>query len=278
MKVHWFTCMAALGVVIAACDRGARPPADSVTQTGASSEDAQWVNELGPVFAIHGDSERTAIVLVPAAPSSAPFDASLMRTAGDSSSTGRIALVDPEMHACGEAPVARVSVAGPSGWTVALAPTVVALMLDSIESLTPADSASLAADVARLASAVATDRESRFAGLPFAVLAAHRVRIGGSTVVVGRAARRIPQEATPLEERTLVIGEQAGSEPFALRYSLRSAGAEEVVEHYLLLAAVRSGDKHFILLESEREGGTRYEILERGAGSWQLRWSRALSC
>ena len=278
MQGRRFVCLGVLSVALAACDRRAQPSADSVAQTGTTSEDAQWVNELGPVFAIHGDSENTAIVLAPSAPTAGPFDASLHRTAGDSAATARITFVDPEMHACGEAPVARVSVAGPAGWTIALAPTVVALKLDSIESLTPADSASLAADVARLASAVATDRESRFAGLPFAVLAAHRVNIGSSTIVVGRAARRIPQEATPLEERTLVIGERSGSGPFALKYSLRSAGAEDVVEHYLLLGAVRAGEKYFVLLESEREIGTRYEILERAAGGWQLRWSRALSC
>jgi hypothetical protein len=111
------------------------------------------------------------------------------------------------------------------------------------------------------------------------VLAAHRGRVGGSTIVVGRAARRIPQEAAPLEERTLIIGEQAVGGSLALKYSLRSAGAEDSVEHYLLLGAVQAGDKQFFILESERESGTRYEILERAAdGSWRLRWSRALSC
>lgn len=277
MPVRWFACLVVC-VAVAGCDRAAQPARDSVAQTGANNEDAQWVNELGPVFAIHGDSEGTAIVLVPSQPSGGPLDASLIRTAGDSSATGRMTLMDPEMQACGDAPVARISVAGPAGWTVALAPSVVALKLDSIESLSPADSASLAADVARLASAVASDRESRFAGLPFAVLAAHRFKVGGSIVVVGRAARRIPQEATPLEERTLVVGEQTGSQPFTLEYSLRSTGAEDVVEHYQLLAAVRAGDKQFIVLEREREDGTRYEILERTASAWLVRWSRALDC
>jgi hypothetical protein len=268
----------ALSAALAACDRAATPAADSVAQSGETTEDAQWVPELGPMLAIHGDSDNTAIVLFPSVPDSAAFDAALIRPGGDSTTTGRMTLVDPEMHACGEAPVARVSVSGPAGWTIALAPAVTVLRPDSIEGLSPADSAALAAQVSRLASAVASDKESRFAGLPFAVLAAHRVRIGGNSVVVGRAVRRIPQEAAPLEERTLVIGEQAGTEPFALKYSLRSAGAEDTVEHYLLLAAVRAGDKHFIVLESERDGGSRYEILERAAGAWQLRWTRALGC
>ena len=270
-------CIVLSAAALVSCERGAKPPADSVAQSGAATEDSQWVSELGPMLAIHGDSDNTAIVLAPSEPSSA-FEAALFRPGGDSTATGRMTLVEPEMHACGEAPVARVSMSGPAGWTIALAPSVVALKPDSIESMSAADSSALAADVARLASAVATDKESRFAGLPFAVLAAHRVHIGNSTVVIGRAARRIPQEAAPLEERTLVVGERSGTEPFALEYYLRSAGAEDTVEHYLLLAVVRAGEKHFIVLESARDGGSRYEILERAAGAWQLRWSRVLSC
>lgn len=269
--------LALSAATLTACERAAKPPADSVAQSGTATEDVQWVTELGPLLGIPGDSESTAILLAPVTPN-APFEAALIRTAGDSTSSARMTVTDPELHACGDAPVARVSGAGPAGWTIALAPTTTALKLDSIESIPAADSANLAADVARLASAVATEKESRFAGLPFAVLAAHRARIAGNTVVVGRAVRRIPQEATPLEERTLVIGEQAGADPFALEYSLRSSGAEDTVEHYLLLAVVRAGEKHFIIIESARDGGSRYEILERAAGSWRLRWSRTLSC
>ena len=266
-------------VVVASCGRDAKPSVDSVAQTGAPGVDAQWVPELGPLFAVPGDSNGTAFLLVPSAPGDVALEVALIRTAGDSTAVARMTIPDPDVQACGDAPVARLSTGGPSGWTIAFAPQVTSLKLDSIESLSPSDSSALAAEIARLASSVATDRESRFTGLPFAVLAAHRVRLGGNAIVVGRAARRIPQEAAPLEERTLVIGEQAAGGSFALKYSLRSAGAEESVEHYLLLGAVQAGDKQFFVLESERESGARYEILERTAdGSWRLRWSRALSC
>ena len=133
--------------------------------------------------------------------------------------------------------------------------------------------------MARLASAVPSEKESRFTGLPFAVLAAHRFSVDADTIVIARVARRIPQEATPLEERTLVVGERSAASPYVVKYSLRSAGAEDVVEHFALLAAVRAAGKSFVVIERERDAGSRYEIVERApGGAWQLRWSRTLGC
>lgn len=266
-------------VLSVSCDRAAKPAADSVAQTGAP-EDATtpWVSELGPVLAVHGDSDNTAVVLFPSDPA-ARIDVSLLRTAGDSSRAARIIAAEGDSAICGDASVARLSAAGPAGWTLALAPSVTAVRLDSIENLSPADSASLAAHVARVASAVPSDVESRFTGLPFAVLAAHRFSTDNNTVVVARVARRIPQEAAPVEERTFLVAERAGAAAFELKYSRRSAGDEDAVQHFMLLAVVRGAGKTFVVLESESEAATRYEIIERTAsGPWRLRWSRTLSC
>lgn len=262
---------------VISCERAKPALPDSVAPTGTPNPDADWVSELGPLFAVPGDSANTAIVLIPSTPTG-PMTAALFRTAGDSTSGTQMSLGESETLVCDVSHLARLSAATPSDWTIALAPSVSALRVDSIESMASADSAALAADIARLASGVPGD-ERRFRGLPFAVLAAYRLRAGNSTIVVGRVARRIPQEATPLEERTLVVGDRTASEPFAIRHSRRSAGTEDNVEHYALLAAIRAGDKHFLIIESERAGGTRYEILERSpAGAWRLRWSRQLSC
>ena len=266
--------------VLVSCDRAAKTPADSVAQTGLPEADeaTPWVSELGPVLAVHGDSDNSAVVLFPPAPA-ARMDVALLRTAGDSSRSARIIAAESDSAVCGEASAARLSAPGPSGWTLAFAPPVTAVRLDSIESLSPADSASLAADIARIASAVPSDKESRFTGLPFAVIAAHRFSSDSSAVIVGRVARRIPQEATPLEERTFLVAERAGSGPFALKYSLRSSGSEDAVEHFLLLAIVQAAGKTFVVVESERETEVRYEIVERtAAGPWRLRWSRTLTC
>lgn len=273
MRVHYGLIAFA---AIVACGKEAPPRSDSVAQSGASSSDVPWVPELGPVFAVPGDSENTAIVLFAASPDSAS-DVALMRTAGDSSAGSRI--TPSELQVCGDVPTAHVTSPGPTGWTIALAPGAAMLRADSIETLSAADSSALAADVARLASAVPNGVESRFTGLPFAVLTAHRVSMDGVTIVIARVARRIPQEATPLEERTILIGERRAAGPFALKYSRRSSGAEDVVDHFALLGAVRARGKHFVITEGERETGSRYEILERSAaGGWQIRWARVLSC
>jgi hypothetical protein len=262
--------------IVGACARADKPAPDSVAQSGVASEDTRWVEELGPIFAIPGDTDHTAIVLFPSSPAE-QASVALLRTAGDSTTAARIRIT-PDSGVC-DAATASFSTAGPSGWTVAFTPSVTAIRLDSIESLSPADSAALTTDVNRLASAVPNARESRFTGLPFGVLAAHRFSLDGSTVVIARVARRIPQEATPLEERTFMIGERSASSPFALKYSLRSSGAEDVVEHFALLAVVRAADKPFVVIESERESGPRYEIVERApTGTWQLRWSKTLGC
>lgn len=274
MKLHLLVLGPALMAL--ACGKEPQPRTDSVAQSGAAGTDAKWVAELGPMLAIPGDSEHTAIVLFPHSPEDSS-DVALMRTAGDSSVTAR--LVPTELQVCGDAATARLSSNGPDGWSVALAGGATTVRMDSIESLSAADSAALAADVARLASTVPNDAESRFAGLPFGVLAAHRMSVAGTSIVVARVARRIPQEATPLEERTILIGDRSADGPLVLRFSRRSSGAEDAVDHFALLAAVRSGEKVFVILESERGEGSRYDILERSAsGSWTTRWSRALTC
>jgi hypothetical protein len=275
MKAIGVAALLALSVA-GACTRADKPAPDSVAQTGIATEDVRWVDELGPILAVPGDSDHAAIVLFPPSPA-AQASVALMRPAGDSTAMARLT-VAADSGVC-DAASGRTSVPGPPGWTVALAPTVTAIRLDSIESLSPSDSATLAADVARLASAVPSGTESRFTGLPFAVLAAQRFLLDGNTVIIARVARRIPQEATPLEERTFIVGEAGASDPFAVRYSLRSVGAEDTVEHFALLAAVQAAGKAFVLIERERETGSRYEIVERApTGAWQLRWSRTLGC
>jgi hypothetical protein len=262
--------------IVSACTRADKPAPDSVAQSGAANEETSWVQELGPIFAIPGDNDHAAIVLFPSAPAE-QSNVVLFRSGGDSMTAARMRIA-PDSGVC-DAATASFAAPGPSGWTFAFAPSVKAVRLDSIESLSAADSAALAADVARLASAAPSEKDSRFNGLPFAVLAAHRVSLDGSTVIIARVARRIPQEATPLEERTFMIGERSASGPYALRYSLRSTGPEDSVEHFALLGMVQAAGRPFVIIESERDAGSRYEIVERApTGVWQLRWSKTLGC
>jgi len=154
--------------------------------------------------------------------------------------------------------------------------------MDSIESLLSADSARFAADLARLASAQPTTRDSRFAGLPFVVLSARRFEVRGQGIVVAHLVRRLPQEATPLEEHSLVIAERpasAPSSPYGVTYFQRSEGTEETADHYEVLAAIRGAETTFLLLARDQEARTSYEILERAkSGGWRIRWARTLAC
>jgi hypothetical protein len=152
--------------------------------------------------------------------------------------------------------------------------------MDSIEALPSADSARLAAELARLASALPSRSNSRFSGLPFAVLGAHRFVMNGRQFLVGHLVRRLNQEAAPLEERTLVIAERATpSEPYTLTHSARSEGSEETAEHFETLAAVAGREFPLVLLARDQLSRTTYQLLERsGDGVWHARWSRALAC
>jgi hypothetical protein len=148
--------------------------------------------------------------------------------------------------------------------------------MDSIQSLTAGDSASLAATVIRLASALPNDSAGRFNGLPFVVRTVWRFTApDGIQVVVATLARQINQEATPLQERTLLIAErrQSGSDTtFAKAYE------EETIESPEVLAATLLGSNRNAAIVLTRDYGdaSAYGLLERGDdGRWRARWNSA---
>jgi hypothetical protein len=154
--------------------------------------------------------------------------------------------------------------------------------VDSLRAIARSDSASLAPVVFRLSSSVPNSPGERFAGLPFALVDLWRFRASdGATIIVATTKRLINQEDSPLEERTLVVGESDASGAFNLVHSSRSAGPEETVEGSELLAVVSFGPGQVQLVLSHDYGDeTAYGIVERLArGTWKLRWSsRRFSC
>jgi len=271
--------------------RDATPGTDSAADTAGSPVSTpgganEWVAELGPLLIVPSDSSNTGVVLFPAAPSprlvsSGPL--TLFTAAGDSVVT-RAALVVSDSQVCGEAPTVRFNTGTLTEWSVGLlARTVASIRMDSIEALPPSDSLRLAAEVARLASTLPTHRDSRFTGLRFVVLTARLLEAHGQQILLAHLIRRLPQEATPIEERTFIIAERpstaAKAAPFAVAYHLRSEGSEETAEHYDVLSAARGAETILLLLARDRETQTSYEVLERGkTGGWRSRWSRILSC
>lgn len=281
------TLLAYTVVALLACGRREAPPVDTLTDTGrpavATDGSDNWVSELGPLLVVPSDSENAGVVLFPATPtarqiSSAPL---LLLSASGDSARVRASLVLSDSEVCGEAPTIRLTGNVPAAWSVALAGSAVPLRMDSIEALPPPDSARFAADLARLASTVPSGRESRFDGLPFVVLTARRIDSQGKQAVVAHLVRRLPQEATPLEEHTFVIAERPASstnEQYRVSYHQRSEGTEETVDHYDVLAAVRAGEAIFLLIARDQEARTSYDVLERTQSGWRVRWRRTLAC
>lgn len=279
-------CAATLAVL--GCDRrssAARDSlADSTRATSPSTTPAQtWVTELGPVLIVPADTEHAGVVLFPPEPtqglvSSKPL--TLLTAAGDSISTDA-SLVVSDSQVCGEAPLVRLGSSAVQPWSVGLrARTAHVIPMDSIESLPSADSARFAADLARLASALPMPPESRFGGLPFVVLTARRFESHGRQMLAAHLMRRLPQEAAPLEEHTLLIAERlAASDRFVAAYHVRSEGTEDTADQFEVLSAIRGDSTTYLLFARDRTARTVYEIIERGAsGGWRARWSRTLSC
>ncbi len=280
-------CVASLAIL--ACDRSgsvsARDSAGDSARLAQSARDASanWASELGPILVVPADTESAGVVLFPEDPSprlvaSGPL--TLLNAAGDSTSAPA-QLVVSDSQVCGEAPVVQLAGAATDTWSVGLLgrPGRV-IPMDSIEELPSADSARVAADIARLASTLPMPSESRFGGLPFVVLAARRFDVNGRQTLVAHVMRRVPQEAAPLEEHTLLIAERASpADRLEPAFHARSEGGEETTDRFEVLSAIRGDSTIYLIVARDRAARTLYEVLERGSsGGWRVRWSRALSC
>jgi hypothetical protein len=281
--------LSAATLAVVACDRGdssARrdSAADSVATSPSSSDPAErWVSELGPMLVVPADTEGEGIVLFPTEPTEGLVSAkplTLLTSAGDSSAAAA-ALVVSDSQVCGEAAMVRFRGPVVQPWSVGLlARSGATIPMDSIEGLPSADSAKFAADLARLASALPMPPGSRFGGLPFVVVRARRFDAAGRQMLVAHLMRRLPQEAAPLEEHFLVVGERpAPGERFVASYHTRSEGTEETADQFEIMSAIRGDSTTFLLFARDQAARTVYQILERDtSGVWRERWSRTLSC
>ncbi len=177
----------------------------------------------------------------------------------------------------------------PPDWSVAF--TVghaTALPMDSVPVLSEADSAKRAADVARVASALANDTAQSFRGVPFSLRDAHRFTLpSGDTVIAAEVVRRLNQEANPEEEHILIVmerdtapGPNRGPPPYVAVYSERTSGPEDDVETDEVLAGVLLGRGPravpTIVLARDYGDGNSYTLIQRTAPhQWRARWSSA---
>ena len=228
----------------------------------------------GPLLLVAADTPERALVVVP---DSATASQALAAIPHPASATlfGRSGSVQsaelPAVNDSGACVVAQLSAAPPPhGWNIGFIGGVVApLPMDSTEAIAHADSAALVVWVNRLASTVPNDSAGQFAGIPFVVHGMWRFMApGGPQTVVATLSRQLNQEASPMQERTLLIGERnAGDTTYALVYSERSSGLEETVESRDVLAAALLGTNRNPALVVARDFGdaTAYGIIERVA-------------
>ena len=294
-------------VVVAACGDDSAParpdspaalPIDTTAATPATAARSRWEAGYGPALFVTNGNGVVELV-APDITDSTFADSSAWSTVslgGTSrvelfSRAGRVATVRlatatevpaPQLQeSCVGWPALRTLDAVPSQWVAGFAPGhASALPLDSIETLARGDSARVAADAARIASQIPNDTAVAFAGLPFTVRTAYRVRLGGDTVtLIADLTRRIGQEANPREQHLLLVAERASpTAPWQLAWQVRSSGTEEEVETRDLLAAVRlgpAGTPAIVIGVSDNDGVSYQLVTRAAAGRWTERWSSA---
>lgn len=273
------------------------PPPESAVVT--KPEPSPWDSSAGPALFVAGPTPREAFVIAPrftapAALDSAQLDPASIRAlridlfgAGKKVGTAHITttVASSRSDSCRTWPTAQLDL-GP-GDTTSLPPWNVAfesghaveVAVDSIEGLARADSARLAADIARIASALPGDTSAAFRGLPFVVNKAWRARTpAGSTILTAVVVRNVNQEANPRQERILLIAERdsgASITRFTPQYSERIIGPEETLETTDPIAVLLIGaDRHPTVVVTRDTGkGVSYALIERVAGQWQRRWA-----
>lgn len=281
-----FCCVAGVVAGAAACSKpDASPVAGGGTDAPPAAMTGEWPAALGSVLVAPSDTEDLAVVLYPVATDSVAFAKASLALLGPSGDTirARAGVSASDSLHCGDAPVIRLTRKTPLTWSVGLeSREVLPVRSDSMDQLAARDSVFYAAEMARLASAVAPTQESRFTGLPFTLTTLRRLRVAGREIVAAQLVRRVNQEANPAEEHTLVVAERDATRPaaaFVTTHSVRSEGPEDTAEHFDVVATLRAGGTVFLLVSRDRPSGTTYELLERiEAGGWRQRWSRTIAC
>jgi hypothetical protein len=301
----------ALVVVAIACERSAPvpgrkdttipvvpPPESSLVVTPPTST---WDPSAGPALFVAGQIPSEALVLVPeysdsTALDSVRFDLSRLRSVrvdlfatGKRLGTAQIDAVNrpTRTDACRGWPRAQLVPATPDSgslpsWSVAFqAGHAAEVPIDSIEALASPDSARLAADIARIASALPGDTAAMFRGLPFVVTKAWRARLPpNNQVLAAIVVRNVNQEANPRQERLLLVAERdstTATTRYTPVYSERVTGLEETVETTDLVGMVLLGDERLptVVVARDTGNGSSYALIERIGGQWRRRWASA---
>lgn len=178
-------------------------------------------------------------------------------------------------------PQARLSDVVARPWRIGFVKGMVAAIpLDSLETMSAADSVFLTRELARISSAVAEGDDPAYRGLPFAVRKAYRFAFGSTSIIAGDVVRKINEEANPREERLFLLAERplAATAEYGVAFSTRVAGAEDAIRTNEVLGAVRlvRTNRPAIVMSFEYFDGGRIALLQRtGNREWKTTWQSA---
>jgi hypothetical protein len=277
-----------------ACERSPRAAAKDTADTVQAPESVAvalpvnpgWEAADGSLLLVSAGSPTTASLVAPGlvdadgtAPDiSLPHEVRLLSRDGRSTTASITSIRAHDNQVCLAWPRAEIS--GSRGpWSIGFVTNgAEAVALDSVLAMSRSDSARLAADIARMASALKDDTSAAFRGLPFVVREMRRFSPAeGVQSVVADVARLLATEANPREERLFLLAEKRDGGEWSVRYSRRASGPEESVEATDIRGVVRFPDGRVVMILSvESSRSTRYEILRRHAdGSWRSQWRSA---
>lgn len=271
---------------------GAAKPVLPATASSPSARNTHWDTTAGPLMLVSlGDDADSAQIVSPEVTDSLTTISDSIITAASGVTfdlfgrSGKIAswAVSPPTSAsndgrnCTTWPAVYLN-KGYQGWKVGfVSGRVTAVPLDSIEGLSGADSAALAASLARTAATLPISSDPTFRRLPFRVRFAYRAHLDSSDLVIADIVRALNEEANPRIEHLFFIAERPNATPgeYDVRYYNRTAGAEETMQATEVLAAVNilASKRIAFVVNVESEEGSRLELLEATeSGVWRPSW------
>jgi hypothetical protein len=311
---EWKLSMARLAVLLAcvgsivACERE-RAPRGKDTATAVEppqplpesteAPGSRWDASLGAVFVVPMGEPTHGALIVPRYSFGGELDSVkwdprmfVGRSFEVATSSGvvsrvQVATVDTaQLQDCAMWPTAQFTPESGSSippWRVGFEPGKSSLApFDSLANLSSADSSRLVVALARIASGLPGDTVAALRGVPYVVRQAHRFRLeDGTDAVLAEIVRTLNQEASPEQERLLLIVERdsvnAPVEATRLTFAERRAGTEENLEATELLAVVNVRGRAALLLERAIGDGVFYSMLERvrrddARAAWRPGW------
>lgn len=276
------------------------PPSVAVDTTEGADTLVHWDSAAGPALVLSMDSVPDTISVVRPEYTEGRYDDTTMIDLralshlrfdlfGRSGTFGSATLTTSALrwHAssddnddCNAWPTATMSQSR-VGWRVALqSGNATAVPLDSIEGMSPSDSALFVAQVIRMAKELPPDPDADFRSLPFTVRNAYRFQTAVLDVIIAAVQRNIPSEANPREEDVFFVAERpvGSSDDYHLAFFTREAGNEgdEMVANVLAVVMVTKNRRVAVVVSEEDEDGGRIAWVERVAPrEWRMVWRSA---